>query len=74
MKRIVFIGGLTPMQKVLDEIKKVEGLEYLALYTNLGENTTISAMRAISNADTTPQIFIDGKHIGGTAELVKHFS
>jgi glutaredoxin-related protein len=40
----------------------------------LGEDTTITAMRAISNADTTPQIFIGGKHIGGNDELIKHFN
>ncbi len=49
-----------------------QGLQYEELV--LGEDTTISAMRAISNADTTPQIFIDGKHIGGNDELVKYFS
>lgn len=49
-----------------------KGLQYEELI--LGEQTNISAMRAITNADTTPQIFIDGKHIGGNDELVKHFS
>lgn len=49
-----------------------QGLQYEELV--LGENTTISAMRAISNGDTTPQIFIDGKHIGGNDELTKYFS
>ena len=49
-----------------------QGLQYEELI--LGDNTTISAMRAISNADTTPQIFIDGKCIGGNDELTKHFS
>lgn len=49
-----------------------QGLQYEELV--LSEDTTITAMRAISNADTTPQIFIDGKHIGGNDELVKYFS
>ena len=40
----------------------------------LGEDTSITAMRAITKADTTPQIFIDGKHIGGNDELTKYFS
>jgi glutaredoxin len=40
----------------------------------LGEDTSITAMRAISQADTTPQIFIDGQHIGGNDELTKYFS
>ena len=49
-----------------------QGLQYEELV--LGEDTTITAMRAISHADTTPQIFIDGKHIGGNDELTKYFS
>jgi glutaredoxin-like protein len=49
-----------------------QGLAYEELV--LGEDTTLSAMRAVSNGDTTPQIFIDGKHIGGHDELAKHFA
>ena len=49
-----------------------QGLQYEELV--LGEDTTITAMRAISNADATPQVFIDGKHIGGNDELTKYFS
>jgi len=49
-----------------------KGLQYEELV--LGEGTTITAMRAISNSDTTPQIFIDGKCIGGNDDLVKYFS
>ena len=39
----------------------------------LGKEITISAMRAITNADTVPQVYIDGKHIGGADDLVKYF-
>jgi len=49
-----------------------KGLQYEEMI--LGEDTTITAMRAITQADTTPQIFIDGKLIGGNDELVKYFS
>jgi len=49
-----------------------QGLQYEELV--LGEHTNISAMRAITNADTTPQIFIDGKYIGGNDQLVEYFS
>ncbi|NQY87250.1 MAG: glutathione peroxidase [Colwellia sp.] len=49
-----------------------QGLQYEEL--TLGEEISISAMRAITNADTVPQIFIDGQHIGGADELAKHFS
>ncbi|TYK66079.1 glutathione peroxidase [Colwellia echini] len=49
-----------------------KGIQYEELV--LGENTTISAMRAVSGRDTTPQIFIDGKHIGGNDELTQLYS
>ncbi|WP_114324931.1 glutathione peroxidase [Candidatus Colwellia aromaticivorans] len=49
-----------------------QGLQYEEL--TLGNEISISAMRAITNADKVPQIFIDGKHIGGAEELAKHFA
>lgn len=58
----------TKAKALLDE----KGLQYEELV--LGEGTTISAMRAISSGDTTPQIFIDGKCIGGNDELTKLYS
>ncbi len=49
-----------------------QGLQYEEL--TLGKDISISAMRAITASDTVPQIFIDGKHIGGNDELQKHFT
>lgn len=49
-----------------------QGLQYEEL--TLGDEISISAMRAITNADTVPQVFIDGKHIGGADDLAKHFA
>ncbi len=49
-----------------------QGVQYEELA--LGEEISISAMRAITKADTTPQIFIDGKHVGGNDELTKYFA
>jgi len=49
-----------------------QGLQYDEL--SLGNEITISAMRAITNADTVPQIFIDGQLIGGADELAEHFA
>ena len=43
------------------------GLTYEEL--TLGDAISISAMRAIANADTVPQVFIDGQHIGGADDL-----
>lgn len=48
------------------------GLTYDEL--TVGNEISISAMRAITNADTVPQIFIDGKHIGGADDLTEYFA
>lgn len=40
----------------------------------LGQNTTFSSMKAVSGRETTPQIFIGGKHIGGADDLEVFFS
>jgi len=49
-----------------------QGLAYEEL--TVGNEITIAAMRAITSADTVPQVFIDGKHIGGADHLAAHFS
>ncbi len=49
-----------------------QGLQYEEI--SVGEEITISAMRAITCADTTPQIFIDGEYIGGNDDLTNYFS
>jgi len=49
-----------------------QGLQFEEL--TLGGDISISAMRAITASDTVPQIFIDGKHIGGNEELQKLFT
>ena len=40
----------------------------------LGRDTNLIAMRAVSGRDTTPQVFIGGKHIGGSDDLEKYFA
>jgi glutaredoxin-like protein len=54
------------------DILSQKGLQYEEL--TLGDEISISAMRAITNADTVPQVFIDGKHIGGADDLAAHFA
>ncbi len=41
---------------------------------SLGHDATLRSLRAITGRDTVPQVFIDGKHIGGSDELEKHFA
>lgn len=40
----------------------------------LGQDISITSMRAASGRETTPQIFIDGKHIGGSDDLEAYFN
>ena len=40
----------------------------------IGQNTTLAAMKAVSNRETVPQVFIGGEHIGGNDELQARFA
>lgn len=40
----------------------------------VGKDVNLTMFKAITNADTVPQVFIDGNHIGGSDDLVAHFS
>ncbi len=40
----------------------------------VGKDITISGLRAVSNADTVPQVFINGTLIGGSDDLAAHFA
>lgn len=45
------------------------GLEYEEII--LGKDANLRSLRAISGRETVPQVFINGKHIGGSEELAK---
>jgi glutathione-dependent peroxiredoxin len=51
---------------------KTAGLDYEEIV--LGTDATSRSLRAVSGELTTPQIFIDGKKIGGADELEKYLS
>ena len=40
----------------------------------LGHDATIVSVRAVSGRTTVPQVFIGGKHIGGSDDLEKYFA
>ena len=40
----------------------------------LGQNASLTSLKAISGRETVPQVFIDGKHVGGSEDLAAHFS
>lgn len=40
----------------------------------LGQNASLTSLKAISGRETVPQVFIDGKHIGGSDDLEAYFA
>ena len=40
----------------------------------LGHDATIVSVRAVSGRATVPQVFIGGKHIGGSDDLEAYFA
>lgn len=40
----------------------------------LGNEISITSLRAITGRETVPQVFIDGKHIGGSDDLTAYFA
>lgn len=51
---------------------KEHGMAYEEIV--LGKDITTRSLQAVSGATTTPQVFIDGKLIGGADDLDKYFS
>jgi len=51
---------------------KAHGVSYEAIY--LGDELTMQGVKAASGTATVPQIFIDGKLIGGADQLASHFA
>lgn len=52
------------------EMLKQHGLEYEEIV--LGQNATMRSLRAMAGATTVPQVFVDGKLIGGSEELASY--
>ena len=40
----------------------------------VGKDVNLTMFKALTNAETVPQIFIDGKHIGGSEALEAFFN
>lgn len=49
-----------------------KGLQYEEIV--LGQDATLVSLKAMSGRETVPQVFIGGKHIGGSEELSAYFS
>ena len=48
-----------------------QGLDYEEII--LGKEVTTRSIKAVTGRTSTPQVFIDGKHIGGSEELATYF-
>jgi glutaredoxin-like protein len=49
---------------------EASGIPYQEI--ELGKAVTFSTVRAVSGRDTTPQVFIGGRHIGSADDLAAH--
>lgn len=54
------------------QMLKEKGLQYEEVV--LGKDATMVSLRAISGQTTVPQVFIGGKHIGGSEELADYLA
>lgn len=54
------------------DLLKEHGYEYEELV--LGKDASLASLKAISGRDTVPQVFIGGKHIGGSDDLEAYFA
>jgi glutaredoxin-like protein len=48
------------------------GMDYEEI--NLGSDATLRSLRAITGRDTVPQVYVNGKHIGGSDDLEKYLA
>ncbi|WP_462156191.1 glutathione peroxidase [Pseudoalteromonas piscicida] len=51
---------------------KEKGLAYEELV--LGQQASLTSLKALSGRETVPQVFIGGKHIGGSDDLAEYFA
>jgi len=68
----VFSKPTCPYCKKAKALLTSKGLSFEEI--EVGNDVNITTLRALSNADTVPQIFIDGKHIGGSEALEQNFN
>ncbi len=52
------------------EMLKEHGMSYEEIV--VGHDATVRSVRAITGRDTVPQVFIDGRHIGGSDDLAAY--
>ncbi len=68
----VFSKPTCPYCKKAKALLTEKGLTFEEL--EVGKDVNLTMFKAITNADTVPQVFIDGKNIGGSEALAEHLS
>ena len=72
MKAIVWSKPDCPYCVQAEKLLKLKGYEIEERKIGFGWNRE-QLFEAVPNARTVPQIFLDGEHVGGYDNLVKHF-
>jgi glutaredoxin-like protein len=68
----VFTKPGCPFCAKAKQLLQDKGLQYEEIV--LGKDATTVSIRAVTGQTTVPQVFIGGKHIGGSEDLEKHLS
>jgi len=72
-KAIVWTKTVCPYCVNAKNLLDSKGIEYEERNLETGGWTKEQLLEAVPGARTVPQIFIDGKHIGGYDQLKQHF-
>ena len=67
---LVFTRGGCPFCAAAKSMLAKAGMKYTEL--KLVQDVPLQAIRAACGRDSVPQIFIDGRYIGGSSDLEKH--
>lgn len=76
MKAVIYTKTTCPWcvkAKDLLKLKNVEIEEHVLGENNVTKDTIQNKVPAGYKVSTVPQIFLNGKHIGGYTDLAKHF-
>eukprot|EP00924_Labyrinthula_sp_SR-Ha-C_P005358 maker-scaffold_1-snap-gene-29.48-mRNA-1 protein AED:0.04 eAED:0.04 QI:57/1/1/1/1/1/2/230/262 len=71
---VIFTKKGCPYCKKAKELLSAKGYPYDEVITGLGGNVSFGTLLAVSGKTSAPQIFMDGKLIGGSDDLEKYFA
>ena len=72
-KAIVWSKDYCPYCEQAKNLLKIKGIEYEERNITQGNWTREQLLESVPNARSVPQIFLDGKLIGGYDQLKQHF-